>query len=308
MSLPTSITLARRSTIIGIAASFLAACTRSPNAAALANTGWSGAEQLKKLQSGIPGILGAYIIDCSSNRGFGINQSKRFAHCSSFKLSLAAMVLQKVDRGEIDLGNRIHYSDDDLLFHSPVTRQNLRNGLTAEELAKAAAVHSDNAAANILLREFGGPQAVTQFWRNIGDTVSRLDKTEPALNVVAPGDVHDTTTPKAMAHTVAKLMAGDVLSEVSRGKLWAWMQQSNTGLQRLRAGMPEAWPIGDKTGTYFADGIGSNYVDLAFVRPPEGPPLAIASYYYLPAVHKNSDPQSEAVLAKVGSIAADFAQ
>ena len=302
------IMLARRSALTGIAASFLTACTRSSGVTALTDIDGNGTEQLEKLQLGIPGVLGAYIIDCHSGQGFGINESKRFALCSSFKLSLAALVLQAADRGEINLNKRIHYTNEDLLSYAPVTRKNLVNGMTLEELAKAAAITSDNTAANVLMREFGGPQAVTQFWRNMGDTVSRLDKTEPYLNLVAPGEEHDTTTPKAMAHTIAKLLMSNVLSEISREKLWAWMQESITGLRRLRAGMPEEWPAGDKTGTSFAEGFGSNYVDVAFVRPPERPPIAIAGYYHLPLAHKNSNPQSEAVLAKVGTIAADFAR
>ncbi|MXP25981.1 class A beta-lactamase [Altererythrobacter indicus] len=303
-----SIMLVRRSAIAGIAASFLAACTRNSSVATHDKADGGQIEQLEKLQASIPGILGAYIIDCESGQGFGINENKHFALCSSFKLSLAAMVLQKADRGEINLDQRVHYSEGDLLSYSPVTRENLAHGLTLEELAKAAQVASDNAAANILMREFGGPQAMTQFWRNMGDTVSRLDKTEPDLNLVAPGDEHDTTTPEAMAHTLAKLMTGTVISESSRAKLWAWMQETSTGLQRIRGGIPKGWPAGDKTGTSFAEGFGSNYADIAFVRPPNGPPLAITSYYRLPNVHKKSEPQSQAVLAKVGAIAADFAR
>ncbi len=67
-------------------------------------------------------------------------------------------------------------------------------------LAKAAQTQSDNGAANILLRNIGGPAALTAFWRALGDDVSRLDRYEPELNTSHDGDPRDTTTPAAMAN------------------------------------------------------------------------------------------------------------
>jgi len=63
----------------------------------------------------------------------------------------------------------------------------------------AAIEHSDNTAANLLLRTVGGPAAVTAYLRALGDPVTRLDRNEPALNEAKPGDVRDTTTPSALA-------------------------------------------------------------------------------------------------------------
>lgn len=60
---------------------------------------------------------------------------------------------------------------------------------------------SDNAAANVLMRRLGGPQAVTRFWREIGGTKSRLDAYEPAVNVIPPGTEENSTTPRARPTT-----------------------------------------------------------------------------------------------------------
>ena len=54
-------------------------------------------------------------------------------------------------------------------------------------------------AANLLLPMVGGPEGLTAFMRAHGDSVTRLDRNEPALNENAPDDPRDTTTPAAMA-------------------------------------------------------------------------------------------------------------
>jgi hypothetical protein len=78
--------------------------------------------------------------------------------------------------------------------------------------AGAAVVLSDNTAANLLLNLIGGPPGLTRFLRDIGDKVTRLDRNEPTLNENAPGDVRDTTAPRAMAFALRKVLIGNVLS------------------------------------------------------------------------------------------------
>jgi beta-lactamase class A len=121
--------------------------------------------------------------------------------CSTFKLPLAALVLRAVDRGQLKLGTRLRYSKADIVSHMPVTEAHLNEGsMSVEALAQAAQVYSDNVAANLLLKQLGGPGAFTAFCRELGDSVTRLDRYEPMLNLSAPGDARDTTTPLAMVH------------------------------------------------------------------------------------------------------------
>ena len=43
--------------------------------------------------------------------------------------------------------------------------------MTLDELCLAAIDKSDNVAANILIAHLGGPEAVTQFFRRVGDPI-----------------------------------------------------------------------------------------------------------------------------------------
>ena len=290
--------LDRRAALIGGTALLLTGASR-PLAVDMA----ARVADLRALERRAQGRLGAYVLDPVRRVWFGWRANERFAHCSSFKMSLAAMMLAKADRKEIDLAEVLHWTKADMLGVSPVTEARIDTGLAVEDLARATLVTSDNTAANVLLRRFGGPAQLTRFWRSIGDTVSRLDRYEPELNVTPPGTELDTTTPAAMAATTAALINGKALSPASRAKLMAWMREVRTGRDRIRSGFPAGWDSGDKTGT----GIGNTkhtYVDLAFGGPAGRAPLIVTAYFEPARLVEPMDPVATAALAEVGRIAA----
>ncbi|MEM9502035.1 MAG: class A beta-lactamase [Pseudomonadota bacterium] len=264
--------------------------------------------RLRIIEAAGDGTLGAEVFDTGTGESIGINQDRRFGHCSSFKLSLAALVLARDASGIDDADRRVTWTQDDLMFVSPFTTRRLTEGATLRELAEFTQKYSDNAAANVLLREIGGPPALTAFWRSMGDDVSRLDRIEPALNNVPITETRDTTTPGAMARTVANLAFGDALPETEQATLRQWMIDTPTGKNRVRAGLPEEWVAGDKTGTSIWPGMGSLYVDIGFVEPTDRAPLTFATYFRARDTHDGIDPAAEATLAKIGDVIADFAE
>lgn len=273
---------------------------------------------LRQIEGDADGTLGVELFDVATGVSVGLANDRRFGHCSSFKLSLAAKVLQRHASGEDDADRRIRWSEHDLMAVSPFTERRLAEGATLRELAEATQKYSDNAAANILLREIGGPVALTGFWRSIGDEQSRLDRTEPELNNVPVTEVRDTTTPAAMARTVAKLVYGDILPEPERALLRQWMIDTPTGARRVRAGLREGWVAGDKTGTSIwpkeKGGMGSLYVDIGFVELPEAGedwrsgPITFATYFRTREPSDGIDPAAEAALARVGQVLTRFAR
>lgn len=228
-----------------------------------------------ELERSVGGRLGVAAVDTGSARRVLYRAEERFPMCSTFKLPLVAAVLKRVDEGKESLGRRIAYDASALLEYAPVTRERVsEGGLSVEALGEASITLSDNTAANLLLETLGGPSALTAFFRAIGDTTSRLDRNEPTLNTAIPGDDRDTTTPSAMLGVMQQLLLGNVLSSASKQRLLGWLLATKTGLQRLRAGLPASYLVGDKTGT------GENGVtnDVAIAWPPSKPPLLIAAY------------------------------
>jgi beta-lactamase class A len=221
--------------------------------------------------------------------------------CSTFKASAAALVLHRVDQGHESLDRRIVFTENDILSHAPVTKQHVGgDGMSVAELCEAALTQSDNTAANLLLASFGGPPALTHFWRSIGDSVTRADRKEPELNDIEPGDPRDTTTPIAMLHDLQKFVLGPVLKPASREQLTKWMVGNKTGDARLRAGIPRDWIGADRTGS----GDRNTANDIAVIWPPRGKPILVTAFLtYGPA----SDEVRNKILADIGrAVAEDF--
>jgi beta-lactamase class A len=243
------------------------------------------------------GRLGVAALDTGSGRHLEHRADERFALCSTFKFLAAAAVLERVDRDVERLDRRINYDKGDILAYAPVTKKHVKDGMTPAELCAAAVEWSDNTAANLLLQAIGGPAGLTRYVRALGDKVTRLDRTEPDLNV-GPGDERDTTSPAAMLGLMNAILCGKALSDRARQQLEAWLVAARPGKDRLPAGLPPAWRIGHKTGT----GAAAETNDIAIIRPPDRAPILVAAYYT-----ESAEPLAarEAALAEVGRIVAE---
>ena len=244
------------------------------------------------------GRLGVALVDKSGALLLGFNRDERFAMCSTFKAPMAAAVLVGAEGGKFGLDGTIPFGKGDVLDYAPVVKKNLKRGrMTMAELAQAAVEVSDNSAANLLLPMLGGPEGLTAFIRAHGDDVTRLDRNEPALNENAEGDARDTTTPAAMAGLMGRLFFRDMAAD-SADKLRAWFNASSTGDKRIKAGLPEGWTSGSKTGT-----CGTAYNDVALVKSPAGDEYILAIYLDRPTVDAK---KAEAAIAETARAALAF--
>lgn len=260
------------------------------------------AKHLTDIETRSGGRLGVAVTDARGDLLFGHRADERFAMCSTFKLLLAGHALARAAKG-VSLRTPLSFARADLVSYSPGTEKLLGPDGTGEQqlgfAARDAVVLSDNTAANLILKQMGGPAAFTAALRRAGDTVTRLDRIEPELNENAPGDVRDTTSPAAMAKSAASYVFGDWLPADHRGQLRDWMIESETGLKRIRAGLPQGWLAGDKTGT-----CGTAYNDVAFVEEPDGAKYMIAVYLDRPAI--TGDEASAAIADVARAVARDL--
>jgi beta-lactamase class A len=260
--------------LAGLAAGFASTHARAANtAAADAMNGMRA--QIKAIEHRYGGRLGVAVVDSDSGVSVTHRSDERFPMCSTFKLLAAAAVLKRVDQGTEKLGRNVPYGPGDLLSYAPVTKAHVADGgMHLGDLCAAAIQWSDNTAANLMLQAIGGPAALTRYVRTLGDQVTRLDRTEPTLNTALPNDNRDTTSPSAMLRTVRTILLSRELSETSRRQLETWLIGDQVGGNRLRAGLPPAWRIGDKTGT--GDNGTANVV--AIIWPPDRPPILATVY------------------------------
>jgi beta-lactamase class A len=290
----------RRSLLVGAASGFgllVVGCGHSSPPKPLASTRTSTAPsveaQLAELERRFGGRIGVHAVDTATEAHVSYRAGERFLLCSTYKAFAAAAVLRRAESDPALLARVVRYDRSRLISHSPVTMVNANRGMTVAELCDAAMTMSDNTAANLLLETLGGPSRVTAFLRTLGDDVTRLDRTEPTLNVAADGDVRDTTTPAAAAQDLRALAIGDALRPASRAQLVRWLNANTTGGALIRAGLPSSWVEGDRSG----GGTDGQTNDMAVATPPGRPPLVMA-VYTAPA-----DPQATTGSATVAAAA-----
>ncbi|MBO0695040.1 MAG: class A beta-lactamase, partial [Verrucomicrobia bacterium] len=264
------------------------------NGAALGEN--NAAARIAAIETRIGGRIGVAALDSSNGNRFDCRAEERFPMCSTFKFLAAAAVLKRVDEKKEKLDRFVPYGAKDILEYAPVTKAHLKDGgMTLGALCEAAVEQSDNTAGNLLLNAIGGPAGLTNFGRSLGDRVTRLDRTEPELNSAIPGDERDTTAPAVMCLDMQRLLLGDALSESSRHQLEEWLRRNETGGSMIRAGVPQGWIIGDKTGR----GANGAMNDIAIMRPPDGAPILLAIYSVGSTATANDRAAAIAEIAKI---------
>lgn len=184
--------------------------------------------------------------------------------------------MKKSENNPTLLQKTIKYSqkDVDKSGYAPITKNYINNGMSVSKLCEAALDYSDNTAMNILINQLGGINSVNAYARSINDNTFRLDRQEPELNTAIPGDVRDTTTPKAMGNSLQHLVLKDALKLPEREKLISWLKNNTTGNSKIRAGVPKGWVVGDKTGS----GDYGTRNDIGIIYPPKCSPLVVVVY------------------------------
>jgi len=264
-----------RAAIAALAALTLAACSAERTAEPPAPSTPSATTPAEKpdferLEARFDARLGVFGVDTGSGRTVEHRADERFAYASTFKALAAAAVLADTTAAELD--QVVRYAEGDLVSHSPVTGKHVGTGMTLRAIADAAVRYSDNTAGNLLLARLGGPAGFERALRRLGDQVTDPERAETALNEARPGDVRDTSTPRALATDLRAYAVGDALGDEDRAVLVGWLRGNTTGDKLIRAAAPAGWQVGDKTG---GGGYGTRN-DIAVLWPPGGAPIVLA--------------------------------
>lgn len=275
----------------------LAACAQNDPQPSSPPSTKSHTSTFKNLEREFDARLGVYAIDTGTGRAVAYNDGERFAYNSTFKALACGATLKKYSLGGMD--KKITYSKADLLPNSPITEKHVDTGMTLAELCDATIRYSDNAAANLILEELGGPKALGATLEAMGDNATRMNRPEPYLSRWVPGETRDTTTPRAFAKDLRAYVLGDVLGKGERAQLTTWLRTNKTGDELIRAGVPKDWVVGDKTGTGSYYG-GRN--DIGVVWPPGKAPIVMAILSH--RGKKDAEPEDK-LLAEAASVVAD---
>lgn len=257
-----------------------------------------------------PGTLGVAVLDMQGSTGWQVNGDQALPMMSVFKAPLGAAVLDRVDKGELKLNQRVTITRDELRPGRSAIRgafQGDRMSFPLADLLHAAISESDNTGADALLRLIGGPQAVTAYlrahgihgmtvdmgegqvadvFRNLGGAASppagetaqqRQQRLQGGLQAYL-SDPRNRTTPAAAADFLRQLSAGALLSPTSTQYLMTLLNEQTTP-RRLRVGLPAGVTFADKCGTSLTvNGVTAAFNDIGIITWPDGHRVIVAAF------------------------------
>ncbi|TQN28441.1 beta-lactamase class A [Haloactinospora alba] len=254
-------------------------------------------EEFRQLEEEFDARLGVYAVDTGSDRELAHRAGERFAYTSLFKPLACGALMERRSLSELK-EEVVTYGADDLVEYSPVTKENVDDGMTLMEVCDAAMRYSDNTAGNLLFEEFGGPEGLQEALEGIGDDTTRMERLETELNEAVPGETRDTSTPEAMTANLREYTLGDTLNEDERDVLSEKMRNNTTGDDLIRSGVPDGWEVGDKSG---AGGYGTRN-DIGLLWPPEGDPIVLA---VMSSKDEEDAEYDDALVAEAAGVVAD---
>src|SRR5580704_8137674 len=235
-------------------------------------------QQIELLAHTTDAVVGVSALHIESGRYVSVRGTEQFPQASAVKVPIAVQIMTLADEGKLTLDKMIslkpadvHYGSghiNDLLFHPGVV-------LSMENIMELAIVVSDNSAADLMLREAGGPAAVTERMKVLGLGGIRVDRSIAVLLADWGGikalppeaewnremwdklfdavpetehmaarrlqtrDLRDTATPADMTKLLARIWKRDMFSPVYANKLFEVMERCQTGKLRIRGMLPD---------------------------------------------------------------------
>jgi beta-lactamase class A len=295
-------------------------------------------QQVEYVSRATDGVVGVNAFHIESGRSVALRGPESFPMASGFKLPVAVQILSMVDDGKLTLDQMIPLAAPDLhpgsgkltelFFHPGVS-------LSIANLLELALVISDNTAADILLREAGGPSAITAKMRAIGLPNIRVDRSTALLISDWQGaknlppenqwnrdlwdklfdtvperdhmrarraemsDPRDTATPDDMTKLLLKVWRREVLSTESTRTLLDMMERCETGTSRIRGLLPQGTSVAHKTGT-----LGGVANDIGYIWLP-GDAGHVAISVFTKSSSKPED-ASEKAIAEIARTVYDY--
>ncbi|WP_416351067.1 class A beta-lactamase [Staphylococcus saprophyticus] len=232
------------------------------------------AKDIEQIENEYNTKVGIYGINTENGKVYEHNADERFAFASTYKAIASGILLNKVAPSE--LNKKVEINESEIVANSPVTEQYLGKTMSLKALIKASMLQSDNTANNKIMQELGGVNGLKHELVQLGDDVSEPQRLEPELNYFDPNNKADTTTPRAAAQTLNSILTSNEMNGSNLSLLKQTMIENKTGDTLIKAGMPNSYTVGDKSGQALTYATRN---DLAFIYPKgQDKPIILAIY------------------------------
>lgn len=212
-----------------------------------------------------------------------INGNMNMPMMSVFKFHIALAVLNEVDKGKLNLKQKIFIKKEDLKEDtwSPI-REEFPNGnmdLTIDQLLRYTVSNSDNNGCDILLKLIDGTETVQKFINknDIKDFTIKMNEDQMRTweNLYI-----NTTTPIATTELLEKFYKGKVLKKATTKYLYQIMVECSRGMTWMKAGLPVGTELAHRTGI---SGTNDNNLrvamnDIGIVKLPNGNHFILSIY------------------------------
>jgi beta-lactamase class A len=229
---------------------------------------------------------------------------------SVFKAPLAFTVLHQIERGELSLDDRVRfYATDRILpsVYSPLQDQYpaAEVDVPVRQLLSMAVSLSDNVAADILLRNIGGPAVVDRYIKSAGIAGFHLKDNEATLHRDSAAQYRNWFEPSGAVAFLRLLNDHPPLMAEHAGLLLEWMRGTPRANQRIKGRMPDGTVVMHKSGTSDTEhGLTAATNDIGLITPPDGRRLAIAIFV---TDSTAGEAKRDAVIARIARAAYDAA-
>jgi beta-lactamase class A len=194
--------------------------------------------RIEQISQAARGRVGLKATVLETGESVTVNGDQQFPMQSVYKFPIGMAVLAQVDRGKLKLDRQVRVEASDFvsdLQHSPIRDENPQGvDLSLAELLKYMVSESDGTACEVLLKLVGGPEAVTQYLRDLGVNGIVVANTEKEIGQDKAVQYRNYASPNAAVVLLRALHEGQGLSESSQALLRKLMTQTPTGLQRIK--------------------------------------------------------------------------
>lgn len=238
------------------------------------------------------------------NKHWLLNNDKSYPLMSVFKIFVAAAVLEKTEKENTPLNSPIIITPDIIYpTYSPL-RDKIKQypyQSSIEELLTYMLAQSDNIATDVLISYLGGIDKLNQFISSAGFPQITIKVNEKQMSEDIQTQKLNVAHPQDIALFLKAIDDGKILSAKQAEVFRNILKQTQTGLNKLKAGLPNNVVIGHKTGSSDRDNkevkIGDN--DTGFVVLPNG------EIYYIVVMIKNSkmsDDQNANLISQISKL------
>lgn len=227
--------------------------------------------------------VGVSIKGIENKDTLSINGNMNMPMMSVFKFHIALAVLNEVDKGKLNLKQKIFIKKEDLKEDtwSPI-REEFPNGnmyLTIDQLLRYTVSHSDNNGCDILLELIGGTETVQKFINKNGIKDFTIKVNEEQMRTWENLYIN-TTTPIATTELLEKFYKGKVLKKATTKYLYQIMVECSRGITWMKAGLPVGTELAHRTGISGTndENLRVSMNDIGIVKLPNGNHFILSIY------------------------------